>query len=174
MTPVLVDLLRESGLAALAVGRPQEIHRPRLAALTDESLFGPGELRDRDVAAACRAGLWLTFDFFKESHQISQDLNTPEGSYWHGILHRREPDPANAAYWFRRVGDHPIFKALAKDAQSLGLKLGSGVWNPFDFIDLCEKHRGTDTPVEMMLRRVQRKEWELLFDWCFAHATGAG
>jgi hypothetical protein len=47
------------------------------------------------VVAACRAALWLAFDFLDESHAVSQELDTPEGSYWHGLLHRREPDFAN-------------------------------------------------------------------------------
>src|SRR5450432_255553 len=55
------------------------------------------------------AGLWLYFSCLDEAHAVAQDLETPEGSFWHGILHRREPDPANAAYWFRRVGQHPVF-----------------------------------------------------------------
>ena len=93
------------------------------------------------------------------------------GRFWHAIMHRREPDASNAGYWFRRVGTHPIFETLAQEAQELGLVLHSGRWNPFDFIDLCEKHRGTGSEQELLLRRVQQREWELLFDWCFRRAT---
>ena len=52
---------------------------------------------------AC-AAIWLRFDFLEESHRISQSLDTPEGSFWHGVMHRREPDFFNAKYWFRRAG----------------------------------------------------------------------
>src|SRR3954452_17648064 len=58
------------------------------------------------------SGLFLRLNRWEKSHQLSHDLNTPEGSYWHGIAHRLEPDYGNAAYWFRRVGRHPIFDPL--------------------------------------------------------------
>src|SRR5688500_4990238 len=61
------------------------------------------ELPTGDFASACMAGLWLYHDFLDESHAISQDLHTVEGSYWHAIMHRREPDAWNSKYWFRRV-----------------------------------------------------------------------
>jgi hypothetical protein len=110
--------------------------------------------------------LWLAFDFLDESHTISQGLETSEGSYWHALMHRREPDASNAAYWFRRVGDHPIFDTLAKEGQELGFRLRGQRWDPFAFVDQCEEHRGTGSEEEMLLRLVQQREWELLFEWC--------
>ena len=168
--PAFAALLRGAPLSPLGPGRPDPDRRPALAALTDDA-FAPHRVVDRNAAAACRAGLWLLFDFLDESHAISQELHTPEGSYWHAILHRREPDPSNAAYWFRRVGEHPIFETLAKEARVLGLRLSSDRWNPFDFIDRCEELRGTGAEQENLLRQVQRTEWELLFDWCFRKAA---
>lgn len=38
------------------------------------------------------------------AHDLLQDDNTPAGSWVHAYLHRKEPDPANAAYWYRRAG----------------------------------------------------------------------
>ena len=68
---------------------------------------------------ACIAGLWLLWDYLDESHHVSQSLETPEGSYWHGIMHWREPDYGNSKYWFRRVGQHAIFPQLAVQARQL-------------------------------------------------------
>jgi hypothetical protein len=170
--PVVAELLQEQRLQPLGPGTPNEAIRPKLAALTPERALAPHAIRDHSMAEACLAALWLYHDFLDESHTISQGIDTPTGGYWHGIMHRREPDPSNAAYWFRRVGEHSLFETLAKEARNLGLRVGSDRWNAFDFIDLCEKHRGTGTPEEMLLRHVQRREWELLFDWCFRRATG--
>jgi hypothetical protein len=167
--PAVADLLRELPLAPLGPGRPQPDFKTRLEAL--DAALGP-RIADRDMAACCRAALWLAFDFLDESHQISQGIQTVEGSYWHALMHRREPDHSNAAYWLKRVGTHPIFAELAKAAADLGY-LGQGTrWEPFVFNDHCEEHRGKGDATEELLRKVQRAEWELLFRYCFRHATG--
>jgi len=60
--------------------------------------------------------LWVAYGYifscFDESHEIVQNVHSHEGSFWHAILHRQEPDSGNAAYWFRRVGAHKIFRDL--------------------------------------------------------------
>lgn len=155
----IASLLREPGLPGLAFGKPVESLRPRLQSLDAKTFEG----RNPASVAACQAGLWLYFDFFEESHAISQDLSTPEGSYWHAILHRREPDAGNAKYWFRKVGTHPVLAQLAEESPSLGYKFTGA----FAFVDFCERVRGTDSAEEETAKKVQRREWELLFDWCF-------
>ena len=93
-------------------------------------------------------------DFWDASHDAAQEADdlgeSPVSAYWHGIAHRREPDPGNAAYWFRRVGRHRVFVPLADAARPLladdadlgGRLLPQGSWNPFAFIDLCTRARG--------------------------------
>ena len=160
--PAFAALLRDAPLSPLGPGRPDAARRPLLAALAGDDAFLPGRVVDRDIANACRAGMWLLFDFLDESHAISQEIHTAEGSYWHGILHRREPDASNAKYWFRKVGDHPVLRALADQAASLGYNYA----NPFAFVDYCERVRDTDTPEEDLAKKVQQLEWRLLFDHC--------
>ena len=55
---------------------------------------------------------------------MAQDLETQEGSYWHAIVHRQEPDAGNSGYWFRQVGKHPIFPALRARAAEIGVEFG--------------------------------------------------
>lgn len=123
--------------------------RSRLQAVTARALFPQSYAPE-----AAFAGLYLYFGCWTEAHEIAQDVSTPEGSYWHGIVHRQEPDAANSGYWFRQVGAHPIFPALAKIA-------GTARWDPFEFIQQCE----SALPGALELHRA---EWQLLFDYCAA------
>src|SRR5687768_10504407 len=88
---------------AVGPGRPEHAVAQQLRRLDAEAMFAPRRVRDRDMARACLAGLWLYHDFLDESHTLSQCIDTPSGSYWHAIMHRREGDFANSKYWFRRV-----------------------------------------------------------------------
>ncbi len=45
-----------------------------------------------------RRGDWGT------AHEIVQEINTAEASWIHAYLHRKEPDEANARYWYRQAG----------------------------------------------------------------------
>jgi hypothetical protein len=132
-----------------------------------------GDLFPRSRAPeAALSGIWLYFSCFDESHNISQDIATVDGSYWHGILHRHEPDAGNAAYWFRRVGEHAIFPVL-RDAAAEVISGFTGTfrlkdrWDPFAFIDFCEDaRRQPGSERERLAREIQLAEWQLLFDYC--------
>jgi hypothetical protein len=119
------------------------------------------------------SGLYLRLGYWEKSHEISQELNTVEGSYWHGIAHRLEPDYGNAGYWFRRVGQHPIFPQLQTAAvdvlsrQRTPWRLKE-VWDPFLFIRWCEEATRGDEGKLTAAIAIQNAEWELLFSWCGA------
>ena len=119
---------------------------------------------------AALAGLYLYFSCLDESHEISQGVSSAEGSFWHGIMHRQEPDPGNSAYWFRRVGRHPVYPELAARASEIGNGYGIAIadpWDPFAFIDLCERaRRDPGSNLEQAVLEIQRAEWQLLFDYC--------
>lgn len=130
---------------------------------------------------AALAGLWLYFSCLDEAHKVAQDIETAQGSFWHAILHRQEPDASNAAYWFRRVGRHEIFPMLARDtAKILTRYPQSGFrpkqdWDPFLFIDFCESARATSgSDAEAAALEIQRAEWQLLFDYCAHPQPGQG
>jgi hypothetical protein len=147
--------------------------------MTAEALLSPRQVRNREMAELCRAGLWLLYDCLDESHTVSQSVHGAEGSYWHGLMHRREPDFGNAAYWFRRVGKHPVFEPLRREAarlaagaaQEAAFLATQGTWDPFAFIDLCERSYDPQAACHELCRRVQRAEWDLLFGYCYERAT---
>lgn len=119
------------------------------------------------------AGLWLYFSCIEEAHELAQGDSSAEGSFWHGILHRQEPDAGNAAYWFRRVGEHPVFTPIAKEAAEIvsrhpDAEFRTGArWDPYGFILLCERARKQpNSPSETVALEIQRAEWQLLFDYC--------
>lgn len=165
--PAVAALLARDRLPELGPGKPVAAARDALVRFDPLRGLG-GVVVDPDAAKACYAGLWLLFDFLDESHTISQDLHTSEGSFWHAIMHRREPDAFNSKYWWRRVGPHPVLACLRADAPAAGYDFRT----PESFVDFCERVRGTGSADEQIARRVQLLEWQRLFDHCHRLAVG--
>lgn len=176
---VVNELLQVPRILSLGPGVPNSQVHQKLASLAAGDLFA-APVRDHDMAAACLSALWLYHDFLDESHSISQRLESTTGSYWHGIMHRREPDYYNSKYWFRRVGEHAVFADLCRDALAIASAqpvaeaewmTRQSRWNPFDFVDLCQRAHGQGDELETLCQKVQMREWELLFDYCCHKAT---
>ncbi len=189
--PVVGELLTPPRTQPLGAGTPHEAARAKLAALGEKEVVG-GKPVDAAMASACRAGLWLYHDFLDESHQISQDIDTSTGSFWHAIMHRREGDFGNSKYWWRRVGGHPVFESLQKVARDefrlnpsgpddptrdmppgeVLVQLSAPRWDPMKFVDLCEKGCNGRKELAKACLVLQNREWEVLFDYCFRAARG--
>ncbi len=157
--------------------------RELLQPLESVELFAPRNVLSVEFAEAARCGLFVYLSCNDDAHAIAQEISTTTGSYWHGIVHRREPDFSNAGYWFRQVGKHEIFPVVREAA----IELAGGRmpefnvradWDPFRFIDLCQavhQHPNAtpeQTALEQTLREIQRAEWQLLFDFCCRRALG--
>jgi hypothetical protein len=128
-------------------------------------------VRALPLPQAALAGLYLYFGCWHEAHETAQAVDTREGSYWHAIVHRQEPDAGNAGYWFRQVGAHPIFLALRARAVEIGFDPGPA-WNPTAFIDYCERaRREPGSEMERRALEVQRAEWQLLFDHSMRYSS---
>ncbi|HUS04722.1 MAG TPA: hypothetical protein VMZ52_00385 [Bryobacteraceae bacterium] len=123
---------------------------------------------------AALAGLWLYFSCHSDAHEVAQDVKTADGSFWHGIVHRQEPDAANSAYWFRQVGLHPIFPALRDETLKIQRRYSSAkqlpltnVWDPLAFVTYCDLARvRPGSAEEAFAMEVQLAEWQLLFSYC--------
>ncbi len=188
MSSFLIDqsafktLLSEERMMELGPGSPNLAVLAALESLDPDRAFAPRRVIDRSMAEACLAGLWLYHDFLDQSHRITQSITTTTGSYWHAILHRREPDSWNSKYWFQRVVRHPVFPELCTAARALAqgerelaetrFLREQSQWDPFAFVDLCEHSRLGAVPAEMLCRRIQLREWQLLFSYCERHAAG--
>ena len=183
--PQFSPLLAIAPLNDLGPGQPIREMREKLADISLDAAFAPHKIADREMAQACLAGLWLRFNFLDESHSISQEIHDPTGSFWHAIMHRREPDYENSKYWFRRVGDHEIFPALCTAAKDVGAasakdtKLDRAAqylatqehWDPFRFVDLVAAAALENGSSADLCRQIQLREWQLLFDFCYRQAT---
>jgi hypothetical protein len=181
--PAIADLLVGDRLPALGPGKPNEAARPKIQAIALNRTLGSRQIVDHVAAQCCVSALWLAHDFLDESHALSQEIETVDGSYWHGIMHRRELDYGNAKYWFRRVPDHPIFAPLAAAARDLAVQ------SPLDktaeflaqqpscnaplFVYMFSAIAAGRSTAESLARPVARAEWQLLFDYCFRKAVGA-
>jgi len=143
LRPLFEALPIDEAMPELVVKQPQ----PTSITSILERLID-GEHVDKRTPLA--AGLWLYVDELDRSHTISQSIADPTGSFWHGIMHRREGDFDNSHYWMRRTGNHPAIAQIQN-------------YDPHTFIDKVESHvhNASEELVTM-----QRAEWAALFEWC--------
>jgi hypothetical protein len=181
----LLDVDRRRPLDA---GQPNRAAVAALQQITIDEAFvhaAPARsprIADREMASCCLAGVWLLHDYLDESHNVSQRIDTPAGSYWHAIMHRREGDFSNSKYWYQRVGGHAVLDAVRQRVAEFAYNRSLGTqsstlpktvdrdWDPFEFVDLCELAVSEKSYIQESCLDIQRIEWETLFDYCYQTA----
>jgi hypothetical protein len=181
--PVFSSLLTHDRRRPLDAGRPDAGAAVRLKKLSVATAFAHAQPVDAEMAACCISGVWLLYDCLDESHTISQGIDTTSGSFWHAIMHRREGDFSNAKYWFRHVGQHPVYGAIGQQAHVAASRRDADLhfgktplrdddWDPYAFVDLCQSVACGQTTARELCLDIQQAEWELLFDHCYRETIG--
>jgi hypothetical protein len=173
--PQLNRLLETPEPAALGPHpRPGTLEEAQLRQAVQQALNGvamPPETRELILAL-----ILLWHDHLEASHAIGQGIGTPDGSFVHALMHRREPDYSNAKYWWRRVGRHAALATIGARAVEGLASAGraglvrtlapDGVWDPVAVTDACERvaGRAADDGEARLLRELQRIEFEVLLE----------
>lgn len=168
--------------------RPGQGNPHALTDLTEAAKAGPRSLcavfvTREDEAAAMLAGLWLWQDYLTESHEVCQALETPSGSLWHAIVHRREGDFSNARYWYARAEVHPALPAIAAaagtivrdqpaDKQLLRMTAAATVGRALcELVEsVVEEALPPTHPKHRLAVALQQAEFRTLFEWNAATA----
>ncbi len=130
-----------------------------------------------ETQAKLKSAALLWHDHLDESHTLSQDIHDRDGSFLHGIMHRREPDASNAKYWFHRVGRHACFPEIARRASALLDAQGETQlknqlirheeWDADAFVDACDAARSPAR--KQLLQEIQRLEFDVLLEHLCQH-----
>ena len=172
-SPLVNELLAEEELLLRLVptepGHPDMLRRIRTA--TEAELTGGAVMADATYPRLIRAGLLYAYDAIDESHRIVQEIGTDQGSYWHGMMHRREGDFENARYWFRRTGRLGVFGEMHARTAGVSPLMGRQEdWDPYVLVGLCEQARFGGDVNQKELVALQRIEFEVMFDQLWREA----
>ena len=144
----------------------------RVRAADDAAVSGAKAIGDAGNFALVRGGLFSAIDALDDAHAIFQDAKGDLGAYWHAMLHRREGDFENARYWYRRAGVLPCFAALHRAASEFSADMARQAnWDPYLLTGECEQARhGAEESVAQLVR-LQRVEFDGLFDYCWRQSA---
>ena len=168
------------------VPKPSQVSE--LLSIIEPNLLVTG-LISRPDGLSVQAGLWLIHDYLDQCHTLVQQADelgdNTTAPYWHGIMHRREPDYDNARYWMRQVGQHPIFPLIGREVARLLQQNGAadrsrfdsvldrrGHWDAMAFIDLCEECGTRWDKRAQAAAQLQSIEFRVLLEYTCRAARG--
>ena len=135
---------------------------------SDEVLSGGKEIGDVKIFALVRGAMFYAADALDDGHRIFQDEPGDLGSYWHGMIHRREGDFDNARHWFRRAGRLPIFDRLHGAAANLSPNMAKqSSWDAYLLTGMCEQAKFGDREAIPECVKLQRVEFDGMLDYCW-------
>lgn len=147
----------------------------KIRAASDEELAGGAAIADPEMFRLVRAGLIYACDGLDESHKIVQQNNGDEAAYWHGMIRRREGDFENARYWYRRAGALPFFGEVHRAASAVsGIVAAQLDWDPYLVTGMCEQERFGAEEERTQLIKIQRAEFENVFDYVWRRSFKTG
>ncbi len=178
---ILADAVGRSQMMPLAPKRAVDSQGLTSIRETPATNLFDGDKPASDEFAECvRSALLLYYSALDDSHAVSQGIQSPTGSFLHGIMHRQEPDYPNSKYWFRRVGRHELFPTLLAEAQQLRIRSSQvqedlramREWDPEWFVNQCEQAVNCGGPQDVTadLVAIQGLEWRLVFDYSYRRA----
>ena len=133
---------------------------------TDAVLSGGKEIGDVKIFALVRGALFYAADALDAGHRIFQDAPGDLGSYWHGMMHRREGDFDNARYWFRRAGKLPNFDRMHGAAANLSPNMAKqNSWDAYLLTGMCEQAKFGDRDAIPECVKLQRVEFDGMLDY---------
>ena len=135
---------------------------------SDEVLSGGKEIADAKMFTLVRGALFCAADALDAAHKIFQDDPSDIGSYWHGIMHRREGDFDNARYWFRRAGRLPVFAKMHEAAAQVSATMArQPTWDAYLLTGMCEQAKFGDREAVPECVSLQRVEFDELLAYCW-------
>jgi hypothetical protein len=75
------------------------------------------------VSLPLKALWWDAKDNWAKAHECAQAESNRDGAAVHAYLHRKEPDPANARYWYTRAERAVPSTSLPEEWDALAAEL---------------------------------------------------
>lgn len=165
-------LLAPDLLAKLHPGGPLDYDLSRRLRETDDATLAGGAIGDVGAFALVRGAVLYALDELDAAHRIFQDDSSSLGSYWHGMMHRREADFDNARYWFRCTGRLGVFGRLHELARDASRDMAKQpTWDPYLFTGQCEQAKFGATELIPECVALQRAEFAGMLAHCWEKAA---